>query len=139
LSSSRFFINERAQNYFFDGRQRRKHRTATTLCSGFEIAPPEHLYPALPIIRVIYEKRLLDTDPHWYETNHGVRSIPAWVYSIASDDRGARSKPFSRAGQPYWTGSKHCSRREACGSLHPGRSCGDRISVVSHRPLAMRW
>jgi peptide/nickel transport system substrate-binding protein len=79
--------------------------TATTVVFRLKFATGAFLPALADPFAFIYEKRLLDADPHWYES-HVMGSGPfrPGVYTIGQSMTGVRDPNFYRAGQPYLDG-----------------------------------
>ena len=78
---------------------------ATTVVFRLKFATGAFLPALADPFAFIYEKRLLDADPHWYETHiMGSGPFRPGVYTIGQSMTGLRNPNFYRAGQPYLDG-----------------------------------
>ena len=118
------------QNYFsmVDSVESAEH--ATTVVFRLKFATGAFLPALADPFAFFFEKRLLDADPHWYETHiMGSGPFRPETYTIGQSMTGLRDPHFYRAGQPYLDGFEALlAPKSRCdGRRDPGRSRGNRI------------
>ena len=78
---------------------------ATTVVFRLKFATSAFLPALADPFAFIYEKRLLDADPHWYETHiMGSGPFRPGTYEIGQSISGARDPDYYHAGLPYLDG-----------------------------------
>jgi peptide/nickel transport system substrate-binding protein len=78
---------------------------ATTLVFKLKYATTAFLPALADPYAMIYEKKIIDKDPHWYEKNV-MGSGPFWFtsYDIGQSIKGTRNPNYYHPGQPYLDG-----------------------------------
>jgi peptide/nickel transport system substrate-binding protein len=78
---------------------------ATTVVFHLKYATTTFLPALADPYAMIYEKRILDKDPHWYERNI-MGSGPFWFdgYELGQSVKGKRNPNYYHKGQPYLDG-----------------------------------
>jgi peptide/nickel transport system substrate-binding protein len=78
---------------------------ATTVVFRLKYATAAFLPALADPFAFIYEKKLLDADPHWYETHiMGSGPFREGTYTIGQSMTGTRDPNFYHAGEPYLDG-----------------------------------
>ena len=91
---------------------------ATTVVFHLKYATAAFLPALADPYAMIYEKKILEKDPHWYEKNV-MGSGPFWFtsYDLGQSIKGTRNPELLSPGaNPIWMGSSASSR--------PSRRCG---------------
>ena len=78
---------------------------ATTVVFRLKYATTAFLPALADPYAMIYEKKIIDKDPHWYEKNV-MGSGPFWFtsYDLGQSIKGARNPNYYHQGQPYLDG-----------------------------------
>jgi peptide/nickel transport system substrate-binding protein len=78
---------------------------ATTVVFHLKYATSAFMPALADPYAMIYEKKILDTDPHWYEKNV-MGSGPFWFtgYELGQSIKGTRNPNYYHKGQPYLDG-----------------------------------